>query len=566
MGVMSKLGFVVLAHENLHRTKSLVEYLHAFGCPVAIHVDARVDHDAAERLQSDLKSLKKIHFTKRFASEWGGFGLVRASLTAGEQLIKAHSDLSHVMLISGSCLPIRPVNQLLKFLSKKQGTDFIESVDLSSQTWVQDGLNEERFDFYFPISWKKNRWLFDVFTSLQRRLNVKRARPVGLPIYLGSQWWCLTRTTLRKIINDPERAKYDRYFKRSWIPDESYFQTLARRHSERLEARSLTWAKFDDEGKPFTIYSDHVQAIENTNCFFMRKVWAKDDALYARLLNQNRDPILISRSQDQKQSDPFSRALAAASPNMGGRFNAGSFAGYKLDQRNKAAFPYTVVFGPQSIFKNLDDWIEERADVEVQSDLFDRRKMTMRGKENFDRGNLPINKLVRNNAPKHFLHNFIWNQREHRQVLFFDAQDSRKCFEPILRDPNATIYYLRNSWIVEFEKLAQTGADIRSKAQQLQRMEEVFAKQFSKFKCRAKVRTFDLVEILRDPFELLHSLLENLEAPKKSALTLPEMIDASNLLRTIERLKNEGLAIDSATQIVKSDHTTPAGRVAIVKK
>ena len=47
---------------------------------------------------------------------------------------------------------------------------------------------------------------------------------------MGSQWWCLTRATLRAILRDPDRPALARYFRGVWIPDESYFQTLARRH------------------------------------------------------------------------------------------------------------------------------------------------------------------------------------------------------------------------------------------------------------------------------------------------------------------------------------------------
>ena len=108
---------------------------------------------------------------------------------------------------------------------------------------------------------------------------------------MGSQWWCLTRATLRKILNDPNRKRYDRYFAKTWIPDESYFQTLARVHSERIEARSLTMSRFDADGKPFILYSDMLPEIEKTNFFLARKAWAKDDP-------QRHLAVVLSRSQN----------------------------------------------------------------------------------------------------------------------------------------------------------------------------------------------------------------------------------------------------------------------------
>jgi len=106
--------------------------------------------------------------------------------------------------------------------------------------------------FYAALSvfLEKHRVLFDGYVRLQRRLGYKRKIPKGLVPHMGSQWWCLTRQTLSAILEDPDRDIYDRYFKRVWIPDESYFQTMARQYSLKIESRSLTLSKFDYQGKP----------------------------------------------------------------------------------------------------------------------------------------------------------------------------------------------------------------------------------------------------------------------------------------------------------------------------
>ena len=90
------------------------------------------------------------------------------------------------------------------------------------------GLDHERFTLSFPFAWKKHRYLFDRYVEFQRAFGLRRKVPDGLVPHMGSQWWCLTRQTLSAILQDPERPKYDRFFKRVWIPDESYYQTLSR--------------------------------------------------------------------------------------------------------------------------------------------------------------------------------------------------------------------------------------------------------------------------------------------------------------------------------------------------
>ena len=95
---------------------------------------------------------------------------------------------------------------------------------------------------------------------------------------MGSQWWCLTRQTLSAIFAGPAGVSvHDRYFRHVWIPDESYFQTLARLYSTHIESRSLTLSKFDFQGKPHIFYDDHLQLLRRSDCFVARKIWPHAD-------------------------------------------------------------------------------------------------------------------------------------------------------------------------------------------------------------------------------------------------------------------------------------------------
>ncbi len=137
----------------------------------------------------------------------------------------------------------------------------------------------------FPFSWRRQRKLFDGYVRLQRRVGYKRKVPDGLVPHLGSQWWCLTRQTLSAILESPDRAEIDRYFRRVWIPDESYFQTMVRQFSANVESRSLTLSKFDYQGKPHIFYDDHLQLLRRSDCFVARKIWPEAAKLYQNFLH-----------------------------------------------------------------------------------------------------------------------------------------------------------------------------------------------------------------------------------------------------------------------------------------
>ena len=144
----------------------------------------------------------------------GGHGVLsRLRKRASELMLSAYPFVRHVYLASGSCLPLRPVEELVQYLEARPRTDFIESATTADVPWTVGGLDEERFTLRFPFSWKRNRFLFDRYVAIQRGLKLKRRMPNGLVPHMGSQWWCLTRQTLSAILQDPDRLEYDKYFK-----------------------------------------------------------------------------------------------------------------------------------------------------------------------------------------------------------------------------------------------------------------------------------------------------------------------------------------------------------------
>jgi len=234
------LGFIMLCHTALGRAAQVARHWAERGCPVVIHVDARVKRREHDRLLADLDGLANVRFSRRHTCEWGTWGLVKATQDAAQMMLDEFPSARHVFLASGSCLPLRPVEELRAYLDERPRADFIESVTTADVGWTVGGLDAERFTLRFPFSWRKRRRLFDIYVRLQRHLGLRRRIPSGLVPHLGSQWWCLTRNTLSAILSDPRRAEFDRYFRRVWIPDESYFQTLVRLHSTTVESRSLT--------------------------------------------------------------------------------------------------------------------------------------------------------------------------------------------------------------------------------------------------------------------------------------------------------------------------------------
>lgn len=539
-----RLGFIILAHENLHRVGQVLDHLTSQNCPVALHIDAHADKEEFDKLYARFGNNELVKFTARFHCQWGCFSLVQATLDASEAFLKAFPNVQHVTLLSGACLPIRPINQLKSFLSRNSATDFVESVSVKNERWVKGGLNEERFKFYFPVSWRNSRWVFDRLVGLQRRFKVSRKIPDGVNLFMGSQWWCLTRKTLDAILNDPRRPEFDRFFKKTWIPDESYFQSLARLHSERLESRSLTFAKFDSQGKPFILYDDHFRLMEKADAFFVRKVWAGADQMYEKLLDKTRSNIPMKKVQRRQVISYFDAAIQVRKSGGIGHYMAGRFPKKKLDEAGPTVAPYTVFVGPNHIFPEFPDWLAKQTETIVHGNLFERQGFHFANDAELFTGNLVNNVRIRNRNPRSFLSNLLWNENSERQSFQFNLQDHHRVRATIMGDPNAHIVFVKDSWLLPFRDMKATGANTLSKAQNLQQIENKFLAEANHSSAKAKLTLFELQDVLENPTSLLTVAQESVgHEPQSRILSLPNMVDLKGLPALAKRLRNQGLSL-----------------------
>lgn len=549
------IGFVILAHENLGRTLQLVQHLTHFNCPVVLHIDSATPHQSFEQLQGSLQDNELVRFAPRVRSDWGSMSLVDATLISSEILLREFPDVGHAYLCSGSCLPVRPIPDLQEFLSRHQGYDFIESVSIENEDWVHDGLGAERFKFYFPFSWKKHRKLFDLSTKVQRFLKVNRKLPNNVTPHMGSQWWCLTRRTLAKLINDPKRKSYDRYFRKSWIPDESYFQTLSRIHSERLESLSLTWSVFDAQGKPFILYDDHLDLMAKSGAFMARKVWARADRLYSEMLDINRVHLGEQNHLEKETTAYFEAARALRNPTLAGKVNAGRFPTGQVAKKDKTVRSYTVLMGAKPLFPYIDDWLNTNAGVLCHRNLFAPDRAQFANEAEIFEGNISDNRLIRNYRAPAFLSNLIWNRRDLKQAFLFDLGDNQKGHDAIFKDPNARVILVKDAWVLHFMELQKKGADTRSKAKLLFASDRHLQRIIARASTAAEIIEFGIDEIVANPAQFLKTVHETVCDSQATLVSVPEMaVDIDRLSETVRYLRNEGFKVDTSTE-------TPEGAI-----
>ena len=536
------VGFVMLVHEALDRAAQAARHWSEHGKPIVIHVDKRVDGPTYEYFKSKLADLGNVRFSERHACEWGNWSIVSATQSACELMLDTFTEVRHVYLTSGSCMPLRPVEELQTYLDERPRTDFIESVTTDEVDWTVGGLDQERFTLRFPFSWKRQRRLFDRYVDLQRRLKLTRRIPEGLTPHLGSQWWCLSRQTLSAILQNPRRAEFDRYFQRVWIPDESYFQTLSRLYSTQIESRSLTLSKFDFQGKPHVFYDDHLQLLRRSDCFVARKIWPRAERLYREfLVPASRAPVM-AEPNPLKIDRLFSRATERRTRGRAGLYMQGRFPNEGWEN-GKTSGRYSVFEGFTDLFEDFDAWIARRTGNRVHGNLFAKNRAHFSGGDAVYNGALSDSAPLREYNPRAFLTNLIWNTRGEHQCFQFGPADDQKISEFLATDANAQISVVSGAWAIPLFHSNQNFAELRKVAAHLQRVETAHLELLRMGKTKARVRIWSLAEFIENPMENLQSILDEIGGIGQRRLSeVPVMADLGGFGQFLQNLKNQGMS------------------------
>jgi hypothetical protein len=538
---MSTLGFVMLCHTALHRAAQVARHWAERDCPVVIHVDRQVKRKRFEAFRKELSNLENVRFSRRVHCEWGTWSLVQASQMASEQLLAEFPGVRHVYLSSGSCLPLRPVDELRAYLAARPMTDFIESVTIRDVDWTVGGLNDERFNLRFPFSWKRHRFLFDRHVEMQRKAGFKRKIPEGVVPHLGSQWWCLTRQTLTAILEDPRRRELERYFKLVWIPDESYYQTLVRNYSRSIESRSLTLSKFDFQGKPHVFYDDHLHLLRRSDCFVARKIWPKANRLYSTFLTDDTSVSRMAEPAPGKIDRVFSKALERRTRGRPGLYMHSRFPNPDWEN-GKTAAPYSVFHGFNDLFEDFETWLSRRLGSPVHGNIFDPAKARFAGDAPIYAGCLSASAGLRDYNPEGFLTNLIWNTRGERQVFMFGPRDNQQPGAFMAADSSAQISVISGAWAVRLYQSNRNFSQIRQEAAQMQRREVEFVNTLRDVRSRADIRIWTLAEFIEEPMEHLQGILDAMEGANAMRLTeAPRMADLSGFPGFLQSLKNQGM-------------------------
>ncbi|MDP4031833.1 MAG: DUF5928 domain-containing protein [Pseudorhodobacter sp.] len=283
---MAKIAYILLCHKDPEGIIAQALRLTAAGDYIAIHFDANARGEDYDKIRAALGDNPSIAFTaQRRKCGWGGWSLVDATLLAVTAAVEAFPRATHFYMLSGDCMPIKSAEYAHGFLDRED-VDYIESVDFFKSDWIKTGIKAERLIYRHYFNERTHKWLFYTSLSLQQRFGLTRRIPADLQIQIGSQWWCLRRRTVEWVLDFCKRRRDAvQFFRTTWIPDETFFQTLVRHlvPEQEIRARTLTFLVFTDYGMPANFYNDQYDLLISQDYLFARKISPDAKVLKERL-------------------------------------------------------------------------------------------------------------------------------------------------------------------------------------------------------------------------------------------------------------------------------------------
>jgi hypothetical protein len=207
--------YIILCHDNSFHVSKIVDFLSSESTAFVIHLDKK------SKINMEWVKEKKncAILDHAVAVSWGTFSMVQATLNSLEYASRLFPSSERFTLLSGSCFPCKSKSYIENFFSRNSNTDFFNHEKMSSSK----SKPLARVKCIIPSFTNGNRNLIKLLSKFPLRI-------FGYPVaknnfYCGSQWFSVTAGTYRNLLNTLD-SDYINFFKYTYIPDESFFQTL----------------------------------------------------------------------------------------------------------------------------------------------------------------------------------------------------------------------------------------------------------------------------------------------------------------------------------------------------
>lgn len=275
-----RIAYLVMTHENPLLLQRTIRTL-TFGdeeCAFFIHVDRK---SALEPFLS--VTGQNVHFSEqRIPVYWGEFSQVEAIVSLVRQALESPNHYEYLVLITGSCYPLRTGGYIRRFLEANHGLEYMDILRVPGPGKPLSRLNTIRYPSDKPV----RRFIFRALTRIGFAQRDHRKYLGGLEPYSGDGAWALTRETCEYVLEYMSANRHlARYFRNTFASDESFIQTILgnSKFRDRMR-RNLVYAVWPGpvNGHPAMVSHEDVASFEVQDQVSRDDMYGPGELLFAR--------------------------------------------------------------------------------------------------------------------------------------------------------------------------------------------------------------------------------------------------------------------------------------------
>ena len=453
-----RIVFALIAHGETPPVIRLISTLLKSGHRVVVHYDGKQSASDFRCLQAAFRDASKVLFAERTRVAWAEWSVVQATLNCLESIEAAAWQPDYVYLLSGSDYPIRPWRELVSFLERNKGDEFIESVPSDTTKWVKSGPQEERYQYRWFTNWRESPFLTDRILALQKLVGLKRRFVRNFVPHLGSQWWVLTWQTLKKVLLLSREPDIRAFFKRTLVPDELFFQTLVRTivPNQQIIGCSLTLYQFTDYGYPVVYHFDHVDYILRQRFFMARKLSLRDSRLRERLDEfwEGKSGALLFRDENvgirTSEYEDWRLAHRTGVPNA--PLIAAPDQSWATASRRTTKVVICIVGTSLADLHFLQSLVGGTQNIIMHGELFNAKKINFVNGANEFAGYGVNDVQLRDSAKAEFFLDVIRAAKDHTSGFILRAGQGGAFAESLMQQPNIKTIFLNGDPIIAFSE------------------------------------------------------------------------------------------------------------------
>lgn len=292
------IAYFILVHRFPEQFKRLFRSIYLPGNSYVVHVDKSSGPALAKDLAVFLAPYQGVRILPARKALWGGYSLVDAELRGMAALLEMDPAWTHYINLSGQDFPLKSQGYIRGFLSAHPDRQFIRAVCQRSER--PDTLN--RVSHYF----------LELFGRIFRTGVARKFLPDASP-FIGTQWKAVTRSFCEFVCTDTRVLPFKRFYRRSFIADEAFFQTVLMNHTGHGEVmnddlRMIDWVPDGDiKLRPRNFGSADMPALTRSADLFARKFDGTEDRDVLGLLEAH----LLTRAASHYRAPAIATPIAA---------------------------------------------------------------------------------------------------------------------------------------------------------------------------------------------------------------------------------------------------------------